>query len=122
MTEYELADVAGSYSVGGMTAISLYLTIVTAYLVTAFVAGRRLDSTETFIVTTLFIFSASFFVFGTIAFFTRQAYIIEKLAAIETDSTFYASKSAAVYIAVVEILGIVASLKFMWNVRRRGPE
>lgn len=123
MSEYELADLAGNYSVGAMTSMSLYLTIVTAYLVTAFVAGKRLQPIEVFIVTVLFVLSASFFIFGTVGFFTRQVYVVQKLAAIQTDATFFMSSSTPMlYIVVVELLGILASLIFMWSVRRRDSE
>jgi hypothetical protein len=119
MSEYELSELSADYLNGAMGAISLYITVVTAYLVAAFSAGKRLNSSEYLIVTVLFVLSASFFIFGSVALLSRQLYIVEKLAAIESDATVFLSKTLIMYIAAVEILGVFAGLKFMWSIRRR---
>jgi hypothetical protein len=119
MSEYELSALSADYLNGAMGAISLYITVLTAYLVAAFLAGKRLNSSEYLIVTVLFVLSASFFIFGSVALLSRQLYIVEKLAAIESDATVFLSKTLIMYIAAVEILGVLAGLKFMWSIRRR---
>ena len=119
MSEYELSALSADYLNGAMGAISLYITVLTAYLVAAFLAGKRLNSSEYLIVTVLFVLSASFFIFGSVALLSRQLYIVEKLAAIESDATVFLSKTLIIYIAAVEILGVFAGLRFMWSIRRR---
>jgi len=117
MTEYELADLAGNYSMGALSAMSLYLTIVSAYLIVAFVAGERLKTVQTLIITVLFVSAASFFTFGTVGFFSRQVYLLNKLALLQPDASFFMDLRAIAWIAVVESLGIIAALIFMWQVR-----
>ena len=115
MSEYELSELSADYLNGAMGAISLYITVVTAYLVAAFSAGKRLNSSEYLIVTVLFVLSASFFIFGSVALLSRQLYIVEKHAAIESDATVFLSKTLIMYIAAVEILAVFVRLKFMWS-------
>ena len=42
MTEYEVADVAGSVLANFLTSLTVFLSIVSAYVISAFVAGQRL--------------------------------------------------------------------------------
>jgi hypothetical protein len=122
MTEYELADAIASYSVAAMTAMTLYLTAVTAYLVAAFVAGSRLSGKQVSIVNAIFLFVAGFFTYGTAGYFNRQLYYVGKLAALVPDESLLMNIETIVFIVTVELLGIVASLYFMWSIRHPKTE
>jgi hypothetical protein len=122
MTEYELTDAIVSHSVAAMTAMTLYLTAVSAYLVAAFVAGSRLSGIQVSIVNALFLFVASFFTYGTAGYFNRQLYYAGKLAALVPDDSIIFNIETIVFIATVELLGIVASLYFMWSIRHPKTE
>ena len=54
MTEYELEDVLTSTSAGSLEAFGMYVTIVASYLVVAYLAGSKLTTQQTFIVSVLF--------------------------------------------------------------------
>jgi hypothetical protein len=117
MTEYELTDAIVSYSVAAMTAMTLYLTATTAYLVAAFVAGSRLRGAQVSIVNALFIFVAGFFTYGTGGYFNRQLHYVGKLEALVPEEPLTLNLETIVFITSVESLGIIASLYFMWSIR-----
>jgi hypothetical protein len=52
----------------------------------------------------------------------RQTYFLERLAVIETDATLFFSERTAAILAIVLIMGIIANLKFMWDVRHPKTE
>ncbi len=56
MTEYELIDVVASYASGGGTFFTIWLTILSAYAITAYVAGRDFSSFQVVWLNTLYIF------------------------------------------------------------------
>ena len=57
MTEYELVDIVASYASGGGTFFTIWLTILSAYAITAYVAGRDLSSFQVVWLNTLYIFA-----------------------------------------------------------------
>lgn len=122
MTEYELVDITGTTATTGLAGISLYLSVVSAYLFVAFSAGAMLTRSQTFIVSILFIAAASLFTYVAVANVLRQTYFLERLAEIETDATLFFSERSAAILAIVMILGIFASLKFIWDVRHPKTE
>jgi len=119
MTEYELVDIIASIAAGNLAAFSLYLAILTAYMVAAFVVGERLTKIEVVITSSAFISATLFFIYVTIAFLMRQIYFLEHLAFIETDATLFIGIKTVVTIATVQLMGILVGLKFMWEVRNR---
>ena len=46
MTEYEYADLIATYSSNAGAFFAVYLTVVSGYLITAFVAGPKLSSLQ----------------------------------------------------------------------------
>ena len=122
MTEYELADVIASYSMAAMTAMTLYLTAVTGYLVVAFSAGDRLSTSQVFIVSALFVFVSCFFLYGTAGYFYRALDYVQDLKLLDPDRRMTLNIETISFIAVLELLGIFAALYFMWNVRHPKSE
>ena len=50
MTEYEVADIAASVLANFLTSLTVFLSIVSAYVISAFVAGQRLTKIQLSIV------------------------------------------------------------------------
>ena len=117
ITAIALVVALTGYADAAMTAISIYLTIVSAYLVASFVAGSRLTSSQFAITGVLFISAASFFAYVSVGCILRQDFYASMLGQIQTNSTIYVSRYLALMMGVTQALGIVASLKFMWDVR-----
>ena len=114
----ELVDVIdqGRESVvAAMEAIALYLTIVTAYLVTAHSAGSTLSKFQVFFISVLFLVFSFFFTLGTYSFFVT-ADRIYSTGVLEGYSGV--NQAYAYWIAGAELLGIAGSLIYMYQAYR----
>jgi hypothetical protein len=122
MTEYELVESIGVYASNSLQALSLFLTIVSAYLIAAFMAGDKLARRQVIIINTLFIIGALLFTYSTVGLLIRQVYYASQLAKIETDTFLAGRAPIAPIIGLVQLGGIAASLKFMWDIRHPKPD
>ena len=117
MNEYELVEVSISVAAGGMTAVSIYLTVVSAFLIAAFMAGDRLTKGQAVITTGLFVSAAIFATYGTVEHFLTLANFQQRLAEMGGDTTTMSGAVTAIAVGTLETLGIIGSLKFLWDVR-----
>lgn len=117
MSEYELVESVGIYISNSIGSISVYLTIVSAYLVAAFIAGDRLTGRQVIIVNTLFIAGAGIFTYTTVGLLLRQRYFVIELAQLQSDTVLPGTAPLAPIIGLIQLGGIAACLKFMWDVR-----
>lgn len=117
MNEYELVEVSISAAAGGMTAVSIYLTVVSAFLIAAFMAGDRLTKGQVTITTGLFVSAAIFATYGTVEHFLTLANFQQRLADMGGGATTMSGAVTAIALGTIETLGIIGSLKFLWDVR-----
>ena len=117
MTEFELVESIGIFISNSLSSISVYLTILSAYLVAAFIAGNRLTRSQVVVINTLFVTGALIFTYSTIGLLLRQSYFASKLVEIQTDTWLAGTAPMAQIIGIVQLGGIIACLKFMWDVR-----
>ena len=110
MTEYESAELTFSLVGYGMTALALYFTIVSGYLIGAYMVGARLLRSQVLIVTSLFIVFESILVFGSYSFFEAAT----RFGGSSSDSIEY---WLGPVIAIAEVIGIFGALKFMYDIR-----
>ena len=116
MSEYELTDLAASAMANFLATFTIYMSIVTAYAITAFVAGIRLTRVQVTVINSCFLLSAStmgylsYLIFGT---FVRRARTADGMGGIDTGPVVDFSW----YVATLYILLTVGCLFFMWNVR-----
>ena len=99
-----------------------YFTLVSAYLVVAYLAGGKLSTLQLAIINSLFLLWVSAIVLGTLSALEATTVIEGKLQVLKSD--FDAGGGAAVlynFIAI-QIGGIAASLFFMWSVRHPRTE
>ena len=118
MTEAELHEIAALFSTGAMTATSIYLSIISAFLVVAFVAGSKLTRSQLLVISTLFVLGALFFTYGAAGFLNRQIPIVEQLAKLHPDQHYAVNPVSVMTIAAIQVLGGRAALKVMWDVRQ----
>ena len=71
MTEAEFVELGQNAVSNGMTSFTIWLSIVSAYLIAAYAAGRNLTALQTFIISVLYIACSSIFATVTVVFFTR---------------------------------------------------
>ena len=112
----EGAVVGGQFVVAAMEAITLYLTILSGYLIVAYAVGRDLSTFQAIIITAIFVVFASFFVTGTYEFF-NTANVTHKLLSPETYPE--RARLYSYWIVGTQIAGIIAALAFMYDARRK---
>ena len=79
MTEYELVDAANSTLSLFLSTILAYLTIVSAYLIAAFMSGDKLTRQQFIVISVLFVFAASLVVWSVWGLGSRIAYTADIL-------------------------------------------
>ena len=116
-----LLELVVEFNVAGMTAMTLYLTVVSGYLLVAYMIGDKLTRLQCAIVTGLFLWFSVFITMGTMGYFGRA----HQLSSLFSDFTPSGLKMDTWVIwssSVLEFIGIFAALKFMWDVRHPKTE
>ena len=104
----------------------MYFTLVSAYLVVAYLVGAKLDKAQNLIVTGLYVVWTVGIIQSQYSTSIQMVGITGQL--LSSESTFLppdvgTQTQAGVYsFLVVQILGLLASLYFMWTVRRPKSE
>lgn len=118
MTEFELIEAVNStMSINGSLVLG-YSTVISAYLVAAFVAGEKLNWQQFAIVSILFVFFSGSMVFALWGTGSRVAYLAEALRSIDPQHPIRYTYGFRNGVVVITGVGILASLKFMWDIRR----
>ena len=117
MSELELVEAANSSWALVISAIGLYMTVTSAYLIVAFMAGVRLTTSQAGIISALYTAMASALLTALYAWVARSVYYSEKLAAIEPKASGSIIYEVPTVTTVMCIAGVLASLKFMWDIR-----
>lgn len=117
MTEYELVDAIASYTGLLHSWLMAYFTIFTAYVVSAYVVGCQLTKFQAFVVTTCFLVLSSLVVIATMGTGMRFIELTQQISALNPDRTYLVSPTLIGISGVVLAIGILVSLKFMWDVR-----
>jgi len=117
MTEYELEDLLTSTTLAGVEVFGLYLTVLASYLVAAYLAGRQLTTLQATTVSVLFVFGASLSAYTNFAYLARTIPFADSLELIHPDRIYGAQPLAQRAVFILEMLGIIACLRFMWDIR-----
>ena len=116
MSEYELAELTTGAMSNFLTSFTIFVSIVTAYAITAFVAGARLSKMQASVVNACFLVSSSVMgllsvlIFGV---FLRRARALTELS----GATVGPVVNFAWFVAGLYIVLTVGCLVFMWNIR-----
>jgi hypothetical protein len=123
MTESELIEAITSYFDIAVAALTLYVTICSGYLLVAYMAGGNLTNSQALIVSTLYCFVAGV---TANAFRTWSQRSFDYLALQESSGlssiSLGTSPMLASVLTAIMFAGVVACLKFMWDVRHPKTE
>jgi hypothetical protein len=125
MTEYEMMDIIVNRFATMTDQAALYFALVSGYLLAAFIVGARLTRLQVFVVNSLFIMWTSGLLMG---WSSALGAILDLDAAIRqlelqtVGSNIDQSAASAYLFSIVQIVGILASLIFMWSVRHPKTE
>lgn len=115
MTEYEMLDLVGTFQGMANAAIMSYLTIFTAYCVVAYIVGPQLTRSQVILTTGLFLIMELFMTWGTWTYFRGSRLLMEQVAG--PAGELVPPVKPHQVITPLLLVGIIAGLKFMWDVR-----
>ena len=112
MSQAEFVESFAALIDTSLSAMGLYFTAVTGYLIAAYLAGAKLNISQLSIVSTLFVVFSLAMAFTGFAL-AERAILLE----IEYEGARDALDWSSYLLLVAQILGILASLKFMMETR-----
>ena len=100
--------------------LALLITLLSAYLVAAYLAGRSMTRSQVIIINTLYILLSTFLLWGLVNMALRAASFEDIAYAMAEGelAAFSSQKGVALGVVTIFSFAILASLKFMWDVRR----
>jgi hypothetical protein len=117
MTEYELADAAGTFFDIGISSLMGYFSVFTAYLITAYLVGSKLKKQQVLVITGLFLVMQFFLIWGAAGFFWQARIYMDQIRPAALGNL----KPHHVALFLLST-GVLAGLKFMWDVRHPKTE
>lgn len=121
MSEAELLEATTAYYDLGISAASLFVTVLSGYLMIAYFLGRSLSTTQLWIINTLFFFVASTSGTSTILFSSRALAYASEVRAISSSALPFETTSATTILgmAAIALAGVtLTAYYFMWSTRR----
>ena len=117
MTEYEMADVLTSTTHASVDVFSAYVALMIAYLVATYLVGSKLTNTQLAIISILFVVTASTLVWALYSYLSRAIPLADALEAMNPGVNYGAQPWTRNTLTIVMSLGILACLRFMWDIR-----
>ena len=114
MTQYEIIDAVGTFQGLAQSGLMNYFSILSAYLVVAYFAGTNLSRHQAVIITGLYLVMQLFVTWGIFTFFIATRILAETINA----AGWQPPPIKPIYVVgPLLVFGIIAGLKFMWDVR-----
>ena len=122
MTEYELADLIFSAVNGGTNVVGIFFTILSGYLIVAWLVGEKLTRTQVIMVNILYLSAAIFMIWAWVARFLAALSIQNQLLLLNSQSPDLVRIDVIFVFSGVMSFLVLVSLKFMWDVRHPKTE
>ena len=120
MSQYESLDLAQSAFSSSIAAYALFLSIVTGYLVTAYLVGRELDRGQVRLLSGLFLVVASIAVWSVSSYiYWGTVYALAAQPGSIGHPMMTPKPWLAAFMAFVNVATVLACLLFMWHVRNK---
>ena len=120
MTEYELLDVVAAMNGNTITATGVYFSVLTAYLLVAYVAGIKLTKFQVAFINTVFLFY-NIVAAANMATMTRTTIALsQRLLEMSGEPPAVSEDTAIAIISVfilMRIMLVLGAIVFMWQVR-----
>ena len=118
----ELVESTGIFFGLASDILSFYVTITTGYLIAAYLVGRKLGRLQITIISFLYVGMASIASYAIFAWTARAVHFATMHASADPMSGVYPGKYASPALTIFLVIGILASLKFMWDIRHPKEE
>ena len=120
MSQYELLDLAQSALGNSIASYAIFLSIVSGYLITAYLVGVDLTRGQVRLLTTLFLIVTSITTWGQSGFVYWADYWSATARGENVARTVFSTQPLLpLTLTIVNTLTIAACLVFMWAIRRR---
>ena len=117
MTTYEKADLAQNLFDNSLSTFAVLLSVVFAYIVTAYLVGATLTRTQVRILTSMFIMVSILLVWSIVGYVNEGVWLYQ-LAYPENVENFFTPKSwLAPLTVILGVLFLAMALRFMWDIR-----
>lgn len=117
MTEVEAVTLTQSLLANAGDSYTIFLTLISGYLVVAHLAGKALTRGQLTIITALYALSIGYTIFVWFGF-SRSGLYYQGVAAELRGIIDFSDERGAVFGLVLNIAIALAPLKYMWDVRR----
>ena len=120
MTEAEAFELVLLASANAVTSFTVYITFTFGYLAAAYFTGEKLSTRQAVIVSALYVFSA---MSACINFFSDMTFYEKAMSyAKDTvpDDAINSAEFWYIYMGILLLVGVLASLYFMWTIRHPG--
>jgi hypothetical protein len=122
MSEAEIVQNYWSGHEMAMDSFLAYLTILSGYLVAAFIVGERLTKLQALIINFGFITFTSLTIWGAVTFWNATYVTAVKVASTHPELTSGDWLNPAYVGLVCMVGGLIAACKFMWDIRHPKTE
>ena len=120
MSEYELLELMNGTIDSMGNCFTIYLSIVSGFLIVAYLVGQKLTLPQTLIIGVLFVFGAGLQVWGIHAYGVAVREYLEQKADLSPLTPYQEgilNDNGGTMFAILMSVGIAASIYFMWSVR-----
>jgi hypothetical protein len=105
-----------AYGEAGMMATTVYLTVVSGYLITVYLVGAKLSRPQLLTISTLFTIFAFLFSFGTLSYFNLAIVLLGE----RPGKYYFMVQYFPFSLFIIELAGIMAAIKFTVEIRTKG--
>ncbi|GAB5407435.1 MAG: hypothetical protein Aurels2KO_56660 [Aureliella sp.] len=116
MTEVEAVTLTQSIFANATQGYTVFLTVLSGYLLVAHLAGKSLTLSQLTIITTLYVLVMAYTLYVWFGF-SQAALHYQGIAAELRGTMNYSDESGAFYGLLLNLIVALAPLKYMWDVR-----
>ena len=120
LTLYQIQTLAVAMGDGLGTHISIYLTIISAYLIVSYLVAEKLTALQISIATGIYVVAYTFQSLTLVSYFRALSMASEAINALDSEmGAGLPQRLGGGYLGLfILIVGFIAPLWFMWSVRR----
>ena len=122
MTESELVEAITSYLAVAQTSTATIISLLSAYLIGAYLAGDKLTRFQVLVVTALYLYVMVVVAISAFGSMSKARHYAAELKALNPNDVTFLNDHSAVLAAVAAATCIGASLWFLWSIRHPKTE
>ena len=117
MTEAKTLELFGAYGQCAQTAMTIYISITFGYLATAYFVGSQLTTIQVCTGSALYLVGVGAAFLNQVVCTQSQFKILDSVPNVLQDLTLIQGDFWLLLLSILQTLGVIASLFFMWQIR-----